>query len=481
MDAATQPFQARTHLERRNLGEALHGNMEYLVRFAQVHESFRRSEIEALAIVSNVDLEIVEYDEESPFCIIKVPDEKAARALVSRSVLVKSLYELWGKGQNYQELHEDVRRRSESKWPDYRTCSFKFDFDSYAGKRTSKEKIPLIQSFGYMAFEGPIIMADPDETFIIFELYDHRVASSRDKTSRTPSPQPEPSKLYFGRWLASGSRDVMDKYDLKKRSYISTTSMDAELSLVSANITLAAPGKVFYDPFVGTGSFCVAAAHFGAFTFGSDIDARSFKGQKEEGRPIGLVRNMLQYGLEANYLDAFTSDLTNTPFRNMPIFDGIICDPPYGIREGLKVLGTREGKNVGPVYVDGVPTYTFEAMLNDILEFAAQTLVPNGRISFWMPTANDEDIELAIPSNPHLELVSVCVQQFNKWSRRLLTYRRCLEGEASAIEPRAKTVPAGTTADELNSFRKRLFNPLRGNLKAHRDTTLKVIECLEGI
>lgn len=37
--------------------------MEYLVRFAQLHETFRKPEIEALAIVAGIDLEIIEYDE----------------------------------------------------------------------------------------------------------------------------------------------------------------------------------------------------------------------------------------------------------------------------------------------------------------------------------------------------------------------------------------------------------------------------------
>ena len=53
-------------------------------------------------------------------------------------------------------------------------------------------------------------------------------------------------------------------------------------------------------------------------------------------------------------------------------------------------------------------------MLQDILEFAVVMLVPDGRISLWMPTANDEDVELAIPSSPGLKLLSVCVQHFNK-------------------------------------------------------------------
>lgn len=43
----------------------------------------------------------------------------------------------------------------------------------------------------------------------------------------------------------------MDVYDLKKRAYIGTTSMEAEVSLLMANQALAAPGKYVYDPFGG--------------------------------------------------------------------------------------------------------------------------------------------------------------------------------------------------------------------------------------
>lgn len=53
-------------------------------------------------------------------------------------------------------------------------------------------------------------------------------------------------------------------------------------------------------------------------------------------------------------------------------------------------------------------------MLYDMLAFASETLVDNGRLTFWMPTANDEEQELAIPEHPRLEIVVVCVQVFNK-------------------------------------------------------------------
>lgn len=61
-------------------------------------------------------------------------------------------------------------------------------------------------------------------------------------------------------------------FDVKKRAYFGNTSMEAEISLLMANqtqvcdssidvvmdqqLTLwqAAPGKLMYDPFIGTGS-----------------------------------------------------------------------------------------------------------------------------------------------------------------------------------------------------------------------------------
>ncbi|KAK2764856.1 hypothetical protein FQN53_006938 [Emmonsiellopsis sp. PD_33] len=438
--------------------------MEYLIRFAQAHESFRKPEIEALATLAGANVEFLVYAESSPFAIVRLQDEAAARAIISRSILAKGIYELWGQGQTYEELHADIQKRTANKWADYRTPSFKFSMDSYAGKRSAKQKTELIQSFSYMDFRGPIIMKDPDQEFCIFEEYTRSPVKASE-------PRPEPNVIYFGRYIACGSRDVIDKYDLKKRNYISTTSMDAELTLITANMALAAPGKVFFDPFVGTGSFCVAMAHFGTHTLGSDIDGRSFSGkERKKGKSIGLVSNLEQYGIQQYYLDAFISDLTNTPIRNAPFLDGIICDPPYGVREGLKVLGSRDGKKREPVILNGVPShyaegfiapkkpYSFDAMLDDILDFAARSLVVNGRISMWMPTANEDDVELEIPSNPYLELLNVCVQPFNQWSRRLLTYRRLPEDEVSTTEPRRKREEiSGVNADDLNAFRRKYF------------------------
>ena len=86
---------------------------------------------------------------------------------------------------------------------------------------------------------------------------------------------------------------------------------------------------------------------------GSDIDGRSVRGTKDRN----IVSNFDQYGLTARFVDSFIADLTNTPLRGSRLFDGIVCDPPYGVREGLKVLGSRDGKAKEVFFVDGEATY----------------------------------------------------------------------------------------------------------------------------
>ena len=353
--------------------------------------------------------------------------------------------------------------------------------DSFHGHRNAGEQRSIMETFSYMGFEGPIQMTKPDHQFRIFEEYD--------------LDGQIPKRLFLGRLVAESGRKAINKYNLKKRSYIATTSMDAELSLVTANLALAAPGKLAYDPFMGTGSFPLACAHFGACVFGSDLDGRSIRGK--QGRDVR--GNFEQYGTSAEYMGGFIADLTNTPVRHGRLLDLVVCDPPYGVREGLKVLGSTRVALQQVVYLaDGTPAhlqenyvppkkpYSFMRMLDDILDFSASMLVQDGRLCMWMPVAGvaaDDDTpvdapttfvekEYDIPRHPALQLLSVCTQDFSKWSRRLLTYRRLRDSDVEEAELTAYRMKrlefesigdSGTNprADDLNAFRKRYFQGFR--------------------
>lgn len=355
-----------------------------------------------------------------------------AKKLVGRSILCKAVYELYAEGETLEDLHNGTKQ-CESQWSRFKDdkISFKFDIYSYKGGRTKEHIIKMIESFAFMGLPGPIRMKKPNEVFAILEQYN--VVGQK--------PEAEPRKMWFGRLVTESSRHWMDILDLKKRKYIGTTSFDAELALVSCNIAQLTPGKVMYDPFAGTGSFLVAGSMLGALTTGSDIDVRMLKGKSSQ---CNIDANFKQYGLTNKYMDVMTMDFTHNAFRNDFMFDAIVCDPPYGVREGLKVLGSKdEEKFAGKenVIIDGMPAhlrkdyiqpkkpYEFNALLDDLLNFASLHLKPKGRLCFWMPTANAEFQENHIPLHPDLELTSCDLQDFNKWSRRLLAYTRRPYGE----------------------------------------------------
>lgn len=407
---------------------------------------------------------------------MRLPSDAAAARVVSRGMLIQGVYELWGQGRTYDALRASVRDCSAAKWPRYETSTFSFRIERYRGVQAPPEQVrAIIESFQFLGFRGRVQIKNPQAAFRVFEEYDLDAK--------------QPKFMYLGRWIADSGRDAKNTYDLKKRHYISTTSMDAELALLTANIALAAPGKLFYDPFMGTGGFPLACAHFGAVVTGSDIDGRSIRGlggsarRGQTGRK-NVTMNFEQYQLASAYLGGFVSDLTNTPLRlpTAPYLDGIVCDPPYGIREGLKVLGPRTpllpmelashaAQFQAAGYIPPKRPYSFTALLDDILTFAAQTLVPDARLALWMPSANDDDVALRIPRHPCLELSSVCVQPFNKWSRRLLTYRRRRASEGEVVEEgegggdggvgAGRVYEKGTRASDLNEFRRRYFEGFR--------------------
>lgn len=363
-----------------------------------------------------------------------------------------------------EELHQDIKSKSTDKFGLYKTNTFKFDFVSFMGTKTTEEKIAVIETFKYMGFEGKIRLKNPEVVYAVLEEY---FVCGQEKAQA-------PNFLWFGRevQLSARSSGVVEKYDLKRRKYIGTTSFEAELSLISCNLGQVAPGKIIYDPFTGTGSFLVAGAYFGGLPLGSDIDVRSIRGK---GPKCNLKENFKQYGTSSQFVDTLVMDFTNNALRKNFVIDSIVCDPPYGVREGLKVCGAKnpeKAKGRENNVVDGelgflrkdfiAPKKPYELanLLEDLLNFAAEKLPIGGRLAFWMPTANDEFVEHHIPQHERLELLYALEQEFNKWSRRLVVY-------VKRGDDYKGTSSNGMIRDKVTSFRDRYFKSF--NEKSKKD------------
>ncbi|KAI8927475.1 S-adenosyl-L-methionine-dependent methyltransferase [Entophlyctis helioformis] len=408
----------------------------FLVHFAQFHLQFRLPELESLAKLENVAMsfDAATYSDDCAFLVVELPSVEDAQRLISRAILVKDIIELWATGDSLQDMFDNIR--SDGQY--LRTLSFKFHVEAVGRSLTLPEQIERIETMEWLGFDGPFDLKAPTFIFSYFEDYGF------NGTKGLPIPE-QPLQRFFGRWIAKGNRGIVTQYDLKKRGYLGTTSMDAELSLVMANQALVGPGSLVLDPFVGTGSFLVSCAHFGAYTMGSDIDGRQIRGTGQKS----IESNVAQYKLENLVLGTLVCDIAHHPFRKVGWWDAIVCDPPYGVRAGAKKISRNPKiKPMDPLKPNGemrfpqTVVYEMEDVIADLINFSADYLNPGGRLVFWLPTLNEQYEPQDIPTHPKLRLISNSEQSFGKWSRRLITMEKLSAAELAGL--RVDDEPIGT-------------------------------------
>ncbi|KAG9316557.1 tRNA guanosine-2'-O-methyltransferase [Chiua virens] len=415
---------------------------DYLFVFAQVHEEFRVPELQSIAELHGFQVGFDRYQNTTPedlasavkrpFMILRLEKEEHAGLLAARCVLIKSIYEFYAQGSTYNELH-DANKRARSLWERYiLDASFKFTVLGYNHGLSQRRQREVIESFSYMDFLGKIEMTDPEITLGVFEEYedDRRPDGSRNVDGGF-------RQAYFGRLVAEGTaRALIRTFDVKKREYFGNTSMEAEVSLLMANQTQAAPGKLMYDPFIGTGSMAYTTAYFGAHVYGSDIDGRQMRGKV---KPPGVVRQAARYGVAQRIMDLCTFDVTHHPWRCGGLFDAIITDPPYGVRAGAKRLGRKRRRDDRPPpeiprsqldpstpYIPPTKPYELSALITDLVLFARYLLKPHGLLVFFLPTVTEvyEEVDVREALCEGMVLVANSVQTFGSWGRRLITIRK---------------------------------------------------------
>ncbi|KAF6761256.1 RNA methylase [Ephemerocybe angulata] len=444
---------------------------KYLVQFAQAHNKFRIPELQSISELNGFSVRFLDDPEcnnpERPFMVLELENEEQARILAKRCILIKAIYDYYGHGSSYEQLHE-ITKSNRSKWEPYvPDTSFKFFISAYNHKIPQRRQREVIEGFAYMDFQGEIDMKTPQMVCSCFEEYDDSFKRARDRSDGDGDFR----QVYFGRLLEeSSARPLVNVFDVKKRKYYGNTSMEAEVSLLMANQTMASPGKLMYDPFMGTGSMAYPIAHFGSLVFGSDIDGRQMRGK--ESVP-GVVRAAKQYGVDTRILDLATFDITHHPWRCGGLFDAIITDPPYGVRAGAKRLGRKRElserqielckQHRGKPQADGGPyipptkPYELSHLVSDLVIFARYLLKPGGRLVFFLPTVTDEyeEVDVYTMLCEGMEVIANSLQDFGSWGRRLITIKKTTSEAFSAPTFEARHDSEHTPAHK--DFREKYF------------------------
>eukprot|EP01062_Namystynia_karyoxenos_P060438 TRINITY_DN52023_c0_g1_i1.p1 TRINITY_DN52023_c0_g1~~TRINITY_DN52023_c0_g1_i1.p1 ORF type:complete len:597 (+),score=186.64 TRINITY_DN52023_c0_g1_i1:73-1791(+) len=401
---------------------------ELLLYFAHRQElsNFREQELQSCASACGTEVTLLgELPNDQVFVRARFASPEAARAVCQRSVLLHGAYELWGEGAGYEELCADLREHGGPFVERYRSSSFKYILEVVGHSYTFDEKVERFNKFSFLGLEGKVEMQDPDILLVILEDWG---TGAREQALR---------RVYYARRFALGARGLLDRYTLKRRAYIGTTTMIPELCFVMANQARVRKGAWVWDPFCGTGSTLVSAAHFGAAVWGSDLDGRSL-GTPEKG----ILSNCKQYGFTPAEL--MRLDISKRAMWRAETLDAIICDPPYGRRESRKKIDSEKQERID-AFVEALPEegrakrsaerrqhyvpppkedYRLEDLFSDLVDIAAKVLVVGGRLVYWHPTSHSYD-PAEVPSHPCLQLVSDLGQSVTiKLKRRLITLEK---------------------------------------------------------
>jgi tRNA (guanine10-N2)-methyltransferase len=385
----------------------------YVVRFAQIREDFRLAELDALIRLfqSSIRYDRSLYSDSTPFLVINADGEEEVKKILGRAILVKEIIELWAMGESLEIIHGQVKKVPLELYGDALKVPFKFSIDSFGKVMNQEDQIKLIDTFSFMPLKGGVSMTDPGVTFSLL-------------ISNAKGQDPF---YYFGRLVGKGKRELVDRFTLKKREYLGTTSMDAELSLIMSNLALVRSGSLVYDPFVGTASLLLTAAAFGATTFGSDIDGRQMRGNGN-----GSIHSHLsQYSLEKSVLEGLVFDIRQHPWRSGSImFDSIITDPPYGVRAGAKKIGStkQDALQIKPEerinrYPKTVP-YHLPEIIQDLFDFSSKFLRDRGRLIFWYPVDETSgfDPKEMLPNDTRFVRIAAILQKCREFDRYLMIF-----------------------------------------------------------
>lgn len=370
----------------------------------------------------------------NPALYVHLPSSEAALRLLSRSVCIDKFIQVFSSGPNVDSLISQLQLRPNSDLiADISDPgnSFVFYLDYFKESVAFEDQISIFDKFEALQFAGSVNPTNPKLRFWII----------RDLNGT----------FYFGKEAAKAKerRRFYSQYSLNHREYLGPTSTDNELAFLMVNEGLVQAGSLVLDPFVGTGSILVAASHFGALCFGSDIDMRVLKGlsvgRSRKHIQADVFTNFRNYGLAVP--EILRIDSSKPSWKQFPVFDAIVCDPPYGVRARSRTAGT---KTCDLTYVPDSNQYEGRQLVADLLEMAAGLLRVGGRLVFLLPTDRASYCREMLPVHPYLLLLSNSENVLSrKISRRLLTYERL-------AEPQTTLTPG---KDFYSGIRKLWFEP----------------------
>ncbi|CCW69115.1 unnamed protein product [Phytomonas sp. Hart1] len=433
------------------------------------------------------DFDWLQGDENNVFCVFdsnsaqKDDIRKRIEQIASRCILLRGIYVLLQGAPSLEVLIQWCLDRKSGvsdteatpavllgeNEDQFSHCCFCYEVETIGKKYSMDEKKKIMDFFvsrRSKANGSPSIVDYKSPTYRFFIMIQHSVSDAPPRSQGPWKSDGPVERVFHVLHLCESNRcQMLGKYDLKKRPYIGTTSMPPEEAIAMANICGIQAAHYVCDPFCGTGSLLVAAAHCGAHTIGMDADGRTMRSgsqkvssslQMQQQRKLALSvyseeelsvltpeerllpsmkSNFRLYGLRPPECIRMNFSNWKSCFRGVENFDVILSDPPYGLREPRKRIEKMGHSSPSSEYPDDfkggsakflVSSYSTHEVALDLVLFAAEHLRVGGRLGFWFPTT-DHYTRDELPRHPCLELEDDRPQRLSlKVVRRLVVLRK---------------------------------------------------------
>ncbi|KAF8283331.1 putative methyltransferase [Trypanosoma cruzi] len=441
--------------------------------------AFCLEELRAAAATLEVDIRVQEClpwlradSSQTAFCVFDAASVAVARQVAGRCVLLRAVHLLIAAAASVEDLLACIAGTSDGgigeakwlrgmAWPDdtiFRPADCTVQVETIGRHYTLEEKTALATRVSVAMRILPDASrprATEQRPHRLSFVVEHAIENAPTGAPASWLPRGRVLRVFCGALVSESNRQhLLATYDLKRRPYIGTTSMPPEPAFVMVHLAHVRRGNYVFDPFCGTGSILIAAAHYGAVTLGADADARVMRGgslrckaskQQQQQREVA-VRSYTQDTLERAGITAAEAEAPSmwTNFKlygltppdrvrmnfanwhaalrpcNMHgrekgptnrgdrgFLDAIVTDPPYGIREPRKKATRLRGEKAEMEEGTDIPAcYPVSSIVLDLMLFAAESLVLGGRLVLWYPTTTTTrytDDEL--PTHPSLRLV----------------------------------------------------------------------------
>ena len=302
-----------------------------------------------------------------PSIIQRLPEDLTVlewAEVVVNSIGCKDVFQVLGEGETLEDCIQQVGRLSDEQILELIQGSWSMQMKMLGRSerlhpRERRERVESFRDVLGVLVQRKVVLNNPDHELVLLE-------DCRSLEADCNAGQPQPlNHVYLLLKVSSSSsptvRELAELSDVKKRAFISTTTMPADRALLMSNLGLSQQGMSVLDPFCGSGGLLLSSMLLGASVVGADVDAEllSFC-----DAPLPFPNSPLRpnRGVErVSYVDSFTElgldepvllaglDIQVEGFVDSVLganhnqkYDAVVTDPPYGIRESSSKMSDAQ-------------------------------------------------------------------------------------------------------------------------------------------